>query len=53
MIAALLGIVLVIVAVALWLGGLSTAHALAIFIGTIGVLLALYWVLPTAYARRR
>ena len=54
MIAALIGIALVIVAVALWLGGISIAHAVAILIGALGVLLLLYWALPaTAYARRR
>ena len=53
MIAVLIGIALIITAVILWLGGLTLAHAVAILIGLVGVLLLLYWALPaTAYARR-
>jgi hypothetical protein len=53
MIAVLIGIVLVIVAVVLWLGGLTVAHAVAILIGALGVLLVCYWALPAAgWARR-
>lgn len=54
MTAALIGIALVIVAVVLWVGGLTVAHAIAILIGLIGILLVLYWGLPaSAYARRK
>ena len=54
MIAVLIGIIMIIVAVILWLGDLTTAHAVAIEIGLLGILLLLYWALPaTAYARRR
>lgn len=52
MLAVLIGIALIIVAVVLWVGGLSVVHALAILIGAIGVLLVAYWALPTAYSRR-
>jgi hypothetical protein len=53
MAAALIGIVFVIVAVVLWLGHLTVAHAIAIEVGLLGILLILYWALPaTAYARR-
>ena len=50
--AVLIGIALVILAVLLWVGALSVAHALAIFIGLIGVLLILYWAWPTGWGRR-
>ena len=52
MAAALVGIALVILAVLLWVGSLSVAHALALFIGLFGVLLILYWALPGAWGRR-
>ena len=53
MFAALIGIALVIVGVVLWLGDLSTGHAVAILIGALGVLLILWWVAPgRAWARR-
>ncbi len=52
MVAVLIGIVLVIVAVLLWLGTITVAHALAIFIGLIGVALVLYWGLPGGWGRR-
>jgi hypothetical protein len=52
MVAALVGIALVILAVLLWVGGVSVAHAIAIFIGLIGVLLVLYWGLPGGWGRR-
>jgi hypothetical protein len=42
MFSVLIGIALVIVAVVLWLGTVSVAHALAILIGLIGVLVLLY-----------
>jgi hypothetical protein len=53
MIAVLIGLALVVVAVVLWVGALTVAHAVAILIGALGVLLVLYWALPAgAYARR-
>jgi hypothetical protein len=52
MVAILVGIALVIVAVVLWLGDVSTAHALAIFIGIIGLLIALAGIIPGQYLRR-
>lgn len=52
MVAVLIGIVLVIIAVLLWLGTITVAHALAIFIGLIGVTLVLYWALPGGWGRR-
>ena len=52
MVAALAGIALIIIAVLLWLGSVSVAHALAIFIGLIGVVLLLYWGLPGGWGRR-
>lgn len=42
MFSVLIGIALVIVAVVLWLGTISVAHALAILTGLIGVLVLLY-----------
>jgi len=42
MFSVLIGIVLVIVAVVLWLGGMTVTHALAILIGLLGVLVLLY-----------
>jgi hypothetical protein len=42
MFSVLIGIALVIVAVVLWVGGMTVAHALAILIGLIGVLVLLY-----------
>lgn len=42
MFSVLIGIVLVIAAVLLWLGNISVAHALAILIGLVGVLVLLY-----------
>lgn len=42
MFSVLIGIALVIVAVVLWLGTISVAHALAVLIGLIGVLVLLY-----------
>jgi uncharacterized membrane protein len=42
MFSVLIGIALVVVAVVLWMAGISVAHALAILIGLIGVLVLLY-----------
>ena len=53
MLAVLFGIALVIVAVVLWIGGLSVAHALAIMIGATGILLIAWYAAPaTAWGRR-
>jgi hypothetical protein len=53
MLAVLFGIVLVIVAVVLWVGGLSVTQALAIVIGIIGIMLIVWWAGPaTAWGRR-
>ena len=53
MIALLIGIILIIAAVAEWLGHLTTSHAVAILLGALGILLVAYWGLPSsAYARR-
>jgi hypothetical protein len=38
--------------VVLWLGNLTVAHALAIFIGVIGILLLAYWAYPGGWTRR-
>jgi Flp pilus assembly protein TadB len=38
----IVGVVLVIVGVMLWLGGISVAHALAILIGLIGILVIMW-----------
>jgi hypothetical protein len=54
MLAVVFGIALVIVAVVLWVGGLSLAHAIAILIGVIGVMMVAYWAAPpTAWGGRR
>lgn len=42
MVSVLIGIVMVIVAVLLWLGNISVAHALALLIGLVGVLVLLW-----------
>jgi hypothetical protein len=42
MFSVLIGIVMVIAAVLLWLGNISVAHALALLIGLVGVLVLLY-----------
>lgn len=42
MFSVLIGIALVIVAVVLWLGNISVAHALAILTGLLGALVLLY-----------
>lgn len=47
------GIILIIAGVVTWLGNLSLAHAMAIFLVVIGVILALTYVVPTTYYRRR
>lgn len=52
MVSILIGIVLVIVGVFAWLGNLSTAHALGILIGSIGVFILLWGLVPPSYIRR-
>jgi hypothetical protein len=52
MLAVIGGIVLVIVAVVLWVSHISVDHALAIFIGIIGILVILAGVVPGQYWRR-
>jgi hypothetical protein len=42
MISVIVGIALIIVAVILWTGGMSLAHALAILIGLVGIMV-LVW----------
>jgi hypothetical protein len=46
MVSILAGIVLVIIACVLWFGHIPVTHALALLIGIIGVLVALYGVVP-------
>jgi hypothetical protein len=53
MLAVLTGLALVIVAVVLWLGHLTTAHAVAIGIGLVGVLLVVYAAVPASALLRR
>jgi hypothetical protein len=52
MLAIIGGIVLIIVAVVLWFGHISLDHALAIFIGIIGIIVLLAGVLPGQYWTR-
>lgn len=52
MLAVLLGIVLVIVAVVTWLGHLGAAHAVALGLGVLGVLLIVYGTAPAHWVRR-
>jgi hypothetical protein len=52
MLAVLLGLVLVIVAVVTWLGQLGAAHAVAIGLGVLGVLLVVYGAVPAQWVRR-
>jgi len=47
------GIILIIAGVVTWLGDLSLPHAMAVFLITVGILLALSYVVPTTYYRRR
>jgi hypothetical protein len=42
MFSVLIGVIMVIVAVVLWLGHMTVAHALALLIGLVGVLVLLY-----------
>jgi hypothetical protein len=52
MLAVLAGIALIIIGVVTWLGDLTVTHALALFIGIIGVLLLAYWAYPAGWGRR-
>ena len=53
MLAIIGGIVLIVVGVILWFGHISLDHALAIFIGIIGIIILLAGVLPGQYWTRR
>jgi hypothetical protein len=50
--AVIAGIVFIITGIVLWLANLSMGHALAIFIGVIGILLIAYWAYPAGWTRR-
>jgi hypothetical protein len=52
MLAVVAGIALIIVAVILWLGNMTSGHALAILMGITGVLLLAYWAYPGGWTRR-
>jgi hypothetical protein len=52
MLAVIGGIVLIVVGVILWFGHISLEHALAIFIGIMGVIILLAGVLPGQYWTR-
>lgn len=52
MVTVIAGIVLIICAILLWVGALSLAHALAIFIGIIGLAMILWYAVPNGYSRR-
>jgi hypothetical protein len=52
MLAIIGGIVLIIVAVILWLGNISLEHAMAIFVGIVGIIILLAGFVPTRYIRR-
>lgn len=47
------GIIYIIVGILLWVGNISIDHALAIFIGIIGIGLLVWFAYPSAYAMRR
>lgn len=49
----IIGIILVIIGILTWTGTMTVAHALAAFIGLMGVLILLYGVAPVAYIRRQ
>lgn len=53
MLAIIAGIILIIDGVLTWLGSITLAHSLAIFIVVIGLLIALSYVVPVNYYRRR
>jgi hypothetical protein len=53
MVSIIVGVVLVIVGIVTWVGTMSVAHALAIFIGLMGILILVYGVAPVAYIRRQ
>lgn len=52
MLAVLIGIIYIITAVILWVAKVSTAHAIAILMGLLGVLLLAYGALPVYFNRR-
>lgn len=45
------GIVLIITAVVVWFGNISLEHALAIFMGIVGLLILLYGWVPQYWRR--
>jgi uncharacterized membrane protein len=51
MVSVLVGVLMIILAVVLWVGHISLAHAVAIMIGLIGLLVLLYGVVPVQYTR--
>lgn len=53
MIAAIIGIILIVVAVITWVGHVTLAHAVALLIGAIGALILLGGVVPWDYFRRQ
>jgi hypothetical protein len=53
MLAAIIGIILIIVAVFMWVGHISVEHAIALLTGAIGILILLGGVVPWDYFRRR
>lgn len=53
MLAIIAGILLIIDGVITWLGTITLAHSLAIFLIVVGILIALTYVVPVSYYRRR
>lgn len=53
MLAIIAGIILIIDGVLTWIGTITGTHSFAIFLVVIGVLLALTYVVPFSYYRRR
>ena len=53
MVAVIAGLVLALVAVLLWVGVVTIAHALAIFMGVVGVALILWYAAPLGYRAGR
>lgn len=53
MISIIAGIILIIDGVLTWIGTITMAHSVAVFLIVIGVLLALTYVVPFSYYRRR
>jgi hypothetical protein len=49
----MIGLIFFLVGILLWVHVLTVAHALAIFIGLIGICMVLYWAYPHVYSTRR